>query len=288
MSDVVITGASGMLGRDLCEVFADLSPRCLSKSDLDITDEGAVKDALREARVVINAAAYTKVDDAETHRDLAFSINADGPRNLAVACRAEGATLIHISTDYVFSGDATTPYKEDSPRHPVSIYGASKAAGEEAVLQEYADGSVIIRTAWLYGASGPSFPRTMLTLAATKDTVSVVDDQVGQPTWTRDLALQIRQLVDRNISSGIFHGTNSGHTTWWGFAKAIFEEAGLDPARVLPTSSAEFVRPAARPAWSVLALDAWAGAGIAPMRPWREAFAEAFPQCFSDIQVSSR
>jgi len=282
MTRVVITGASGMLGRDLCEAFADLSPTCLSRTDLDITDPGAVSEAVSGANWVINAAAYTAVDDAESHEDEAFRINANGPRVLAESCKDAGATLIHLSTDYVFDGTATVPYPEDAPRHPVSAYGRSKAAGEEAVLEVYPERSVIVRTAWLYGKNGPSFPRTMLSLATSRDTVSVVDDQIGQPTWTGDLARQIRQLVDGDVRSGIFHGTNSGHTSWWNFARTVFDTAGLDPARVLPTTSAEFVRPAPRPAWSVLGHDAWQHAGIAPMRSWEEAFGDAYPKCFVD------
>lgn len=284
MTRVVITGASGMLGRDLCEAFADLSPTCLSRKDLDITDPGAVSEAVAGATWVINAAAYTAVDDAETHEDEAFRINADGPRNLAKVCRESGATLIHLSTDYVFDGTATEPYPEDAPRHPVSAYGRSKAAGEEAVLEAYPEGSVIVRTAWLYGKNGPSFPRTMLHLASTRDTVSVVDDQIGQPTWTGDLARQIRLLVDSDVRSGIFHGTNSGHTSWWNFARTVFDTAGLDTARVLPTTSADFVRPAPRPAWSVLGHDGWRAVGIAPMRSWEEAFRDAYPECFGDLE----
>lgn len=284
MTRVVITGASGMLGRDLCDAFADLRPSCLSRTDLDITDTRAVSEAVSGANWVINAAAYTAVDDAETHQDEAFRTNADGPKNLARACRESGATLIHLSTDYVFDGAATVPYPEEAPRHPVSAYGRSKAAGEEAILGVYPEGSVIVRTAWLYGKNGSSFPRTMLSLASTRDTVSVVDDQIGQPTWTGDLARQIRSLVESNVQSGIFHGTNSGHTSWWNFARTVFDTAGLDTARVLPTKSAEFVRPAPRPAWSVLGHDAWRAVGIAPMRSWEEAFRDAYPQCFVDLE----
>lgn len=284
MTRVVITGASGMLGRDLCDVFGDLTPTCLTRADLDITNSGAVSRAVSGANWVINAAAYTAVDDAEGHEDEAFRVNADGPRVLAEACKAAGATLIHFSTDYVFDGSATNPYPEDAPRHPVSAYGRSKAAGEEAILEVYPERSVIVRTAWLYGKNGPSFPRTMLSLAASRDTVSVVNDQIGQPTWTRDLAHQIRRLVDGNVRSGIFHGTNSGQTSWWNFARKVFDTAGLDPARVLPTTSAEFVRPAPRPAWSVLGHDAWQTVGILPMRSWDEAFGDAYPECFGGLE----
>ena len=283
MTTVLITGASGMLGRDLSAICQDLDVRALTRADLDITDPNQVASAVSGVDVVVNCAAYTKVDQAEQDIDEAMAANAVGPKVLATACKDAGARLIHLSTDYVFRGDATTPYPEDSPRDPVSVYGKSKAAGEEAVLATYPEGSVIIRTAWLYGEHGPSFPRTMLTAAATRDTLNVVDDQVGQPTWTKDLARQIRLVIDNDIRSGIFHGTNAGQTSWWNFAKTIFDTAGLDPDRILPTTSAEFVRPAPRPAWSVLSHDAWRTVGLPAMRSWEEAFAEAYPECFSDI-----
>jgi len=283
MTTVLITGASGMLGRDLTAVFGDLDIRALSRADLDITDKASARDAVAGIDVVVNCAAYTKVDQAEEDVDEAMAINGLGPEILAQACKESGARLIHLSTDYVFRGDATSPYPEESPRDPVSVYGRSKAAGEEAVLAAYPEGSVIIRTAWLYGQHGPSFPRTMLTASLTRDTLSVVDDQIGQPTWTKDLARHIRLVIDSDIHSGVFHGTNSGHTSWWGFARTVFETAGLDPERVLPTTSAEFVRPAPRPAWSVLGHDAWSAAGLPAMRSWEEAFRDAYPECFSDI-----
>jgi dTDP-4-dehydrorhamnose reductase len=288
MTRVVIAGASGMLGRDLCEVFSDLEPACLDRKQLDITNPDQVEAAVSGRDVVINAAAYTLVDQAEEDGDLAMAINADGPRLLAQACKDAGATLIHVSTDYVFRGDATKPYSENAPRDPVSAYGRSKARGEEAILQTYPEGSVIIRTAWLYGQHGQSFPRTMLTAAATRETLSVVDDQVGQPTWTKDLARQIRLLVNHSIPSGIFHGTNAGHTSWWTFARAVFSQAGLDPKRIVPTTSAEFIRPAPRPAWSVLGHDRWAAVGLPAMRNWEDALAEAFPECFSEIAGSGQ
>jgi dTDP-4-dehydrorhamnose reductase len=283
MTTVLITGASGMLGRDLTDVCLDLDSRPLGRTDLDITRRDQVAHWVAGADVVVNCAAYTAVDQAESDVDAAMATNALGPTILAEACAATGARLIHLSTDYVFRGDATSPYPENSPRDPGSVYGQSKAAGEEAILEVYPEGSVIIRTAWLYGKHGPSFPRTMLTAAATRDTLSVVDDQVGQPTWSKDLARQIRLIIDSDIRHGIFHGTNSGHTSWWNFARVIFETAGLDPERILPTTSADFVRPAPRPAWSVLGHDAWAAAGLPAMRSWDDAFAAAYPECFSDL-----
>ncbi|TFC01214.1 dTDP-4-dehydrorhamnose reductase [Cryobacterium mannosilyticum] len=274
----LITGAAGMLGRDLQVALAGRDVTALGRADLDITDLSAVLEAVDGYDAIINAAAYTKVDDAETNEDAAYAINATGPHNLALAAVATGARLVQISTDYVFDGNATTPYGEDTPIDPISAYGRTKAAGEAFVLSTHPTGSYIVRTAWLYGEHGPNFPKTMLKLAAARDTLSVVDDQVGQPTWTADLAKQIVALLDAKAPAGIYHGTNSGVTSWFGFAQAVFAGAGLDPARVTPTDSSQFVRPAPRPAYSVLGHDAWQAAGLAPMRDWREALADATAQ----------
>ncbi|MGO3885779.1 MAG: dTDP-4-dehydrorhamnose reductase [Mycetocola sp.] len=275
MGRILITGAGGMLGQDLVHVLGDHRLTALSRSELDITDAAAVARAVAGHNIIINAAAYTKVDDAETDEDSAYAVNATGPQVLAEAARQTGARLIQLSTDYVFSGTAHSPYPEDAEREPVSAYGRTKAAGERAAIDAHPDGVAIVRTAWLYGAGGPNFARTMLTLAANRDTVQVVDDQRGQPTWTADLAAQIGRLISVGTPAGIYHGTNAGETTWFGFARAVFEQAGLDADRVLPTTSAAFTRPAPRPAYSVLGHDAWSAIGLEPMRPWREALDDA-------------
>lgn len=271
----LITGANGMLGRDLQAALAGRSVTALGRADLDVTDLTAVTDTVAGHDVVINAAAYTKVDDAESHEDAAYAVNAVGARNLAIAASAVSAKLVQVSTDYVFNGSATTPYPEDTLREPISAYGRTKGAGEEFVLAENGARSYIVRTAWLYGQHGPNFATTMLRLAGSHPTVSVVNDQLGQPTWTADLARQIVSLVDADAPAGIYHGTNAGVASWFDFAQAVFTVAGLDPARVLPTDSSAFVRPAPRPAYSVLGHDAWAAVGLAPMRPWTDALAAA-------------
>lgn len=274
---ILITGASGMLGRDVQDVLGARPFTALSRTQLDILDLDAVGRAISGHDVVINCAAYTAVDDAETHEADAFAINAEGAQNLALAARAAGATLIHVSTDYVFNGQATTPYDENDERDPLGAYGRTKAAGEELILEAYPAGSVIVRTAWLYGQHGPNFVATMLRLAGERDTLTVVDDQRGQPTWSRDLARKLIDIIDADITNGIFHGTSSGETTWFGFAREIFTQAGLDPLRVQPTDSASFVRPAPRPAYSVLGHDGWARYGLTPIRSWQDALAEALP-----------
>jgi dTDP-4-dehydrorhamnose reductase len=271
----LITGASGMLGRDLQTVLAGRSVTALGRSDLDVTDLSAVTHAVAGFDVVINAAAFTQVDDAETNEEAAYAVNADGALNLAIATSVAAARLVQVSTDYVFDGSATTPYAEDTARDPISAYGRTKGAGEKFVLTENPEGSFIVRTAWLYGQHGPNFATTMLRLAGSHPTVSVVNDQLGQPTWTMDLARQIVLMLDTDAPPGIYHGTNSGEASWFDFAREVFGLAGLDPERVLPTDSAAFVRPAPRPAYSVLGHDAWAAVGLAPMRPWQEALAEA-------------
>lgn len=276
MTRFLITGASGMLGRDLQAALVGRDVTALSRTELDIADEAADLAAVAGHDVVINAAAYTKVDDAETHEDDARRVNALGAAALASAAAQHGALLVQVSTDYVFDGSASTPYAEDSPLAPVSAYGRTKAEGEKLVRQILPDDSLIVRTAWLYGEHGPNFASTMLRLAGVRDTLSVVDDQRGQPTWTHDLAEQIVRLVDCGTRKGVFHGTSSGETTWFGFARAVFEEAGLDPERITPTDSASFVRPAPRPAYSVLGHDSWAKAGLAPLPDWRASLSAAW------------
>lgn len=226
--------------------------------------------------MVINASAYTQVDDAETNEDAAYAVNALGAQNLAIGAAAAGAKLVTVSTDYVFDGTATTPYPEATPRNPVSAYGRTKAEGERLAQEAHPTGTFIVRTAWLYGQHGPNFAATMLRLAASHPEVTVVTDQVGQPTWTMDLARQIVTLVDSDAPAGIYHGTNSGEGSWFDFARAVFAEAGLDASRVKPTDSSAFVRPAPRPAYSVLGHSAWDAVGLAPMRPWQDALTEAF------------
>lgn len=275
MTRYLIAGANGMLGNDLQAALAGRRVRALGRSELDITDAASVADAVRDVDVVINAAAYTAVDAAESDEDAAYAINATGAGHLARSAADAGARFVQVSTDYVFHGDATTPYAEDAPIDPLGAYGRTKAAGERLVREAH-PGAHIVRTAWLYGEHGASFPRTMLRLAADRDTVSVVTDQLGQPTWTADLASAIVALLDTDAPAGVYHGTNSGQGSWYDLARETFSLAGLDPERVLPTDSASFVRPAPRPSYSVLGHDAWTSAGLAEPRDWREALAAAW------------
>jgi dTDP-4-dehydrorhamnose reductase len=271
----LITGANGMLGSDLRRALDGRDVTALGRADLDVTDLEAVRAAVRGHDVVINAAAYTRVDDAESDEDTAYAVNATGAGNLATAAAESGALLVQVSTDYVFNGRARSPYDEAEPHDPISAYGRTKAAGERLALEKNPDRTYVVRTAWLYGAHGPNFAKTMLRLAADRETVSVVNDQHGQPTWTADLAAQIVALLDSEAPAGIYHGTNAGRASWFDFAQAVFYAKELDPDRVKPADSSTFRRPAPRPGYSVLGHDAWARAGIAPMRDWKDALADA-------------
>nr|CAP11383.1 4-ketoreductase [Streptomyces olivaceus] len=281
MSRWLITGAAGMLGRDLAEVLAESGAEytALTRKELDITDTAAVRAAVAGHDVVVNAAAWTDVDGAETEEAAATRINGEGPRALAAACAETGAVLIQVSTDYVFPGDATEPYRHDAPTAPVNAYGRSKLAGELAVTELLPERGYVVRTAWLYGAHGRNFVSTMLGLAEQRETVDVVDDQRGQPTWTRALARQLRDLGEAAVAgkapAGVYHGTAAETATWFDLARAAFELTGLDPERVRPTTSEKFVRPARRPSYSVLAHERWAEAGVAAQPHWREQLTEA-------------
>lgn len=279
MTRWLVLGAGGMLGADLVPLLRAAGHDVLAarRADCDVTSPASVSAALAGADVVVNCAAYTKVDDAETDEEAALAVNGDAPRIVADACRRTGARLVHVSTDYVFAGDATHPYAEDAATGPRTAYGRTKLAGERAVLERLPDRSWIVRTAWLYGANGPNFVATMRRLERERDTVDVVDDQRGQPTSSVDLAERIAALVAADAPPGVYHGTNSGETTWHGLAREVFTLAGADPSRVRPTSSAAFVRPAPRPAYSVLGHSRWADAGLAPMRSWRAALHAAWP-----------
>ena len=272
MTRWLVTGASGMLAHDLLAVLAgrgDIDVTALNRSDLDVTDAEAVRAAVAGHDVVANCAAWTAVDDAEAQEAGAFAVNAVGAANLARAASAGGARMLHVSTDYVFAGDADAPCPEGAPVARRSAYGRTKAAGEWAVRAELPDRHWIVRTAWLYGAHGPSFARTMARLERSRETVDVVDDQVGQPTWTRDLAERIVAVVDAKIPAGTYHATSSGRGTWYDLAREVFAHVGADPGRVRRTTSEAFVRPAPRPAWSVLDHGGWTAAGLPPLPDWR-------------------
>jgi dTDP-4-dehydrorhamnose reductase len=260
-----------MLGSAVLDSLVGRTVTALDRDALDITDAAAVRRAVAGHDVVVNCAGWTAVDDAEADEAAAYAVNALGPAHLARACAASGAGMVHVSTDYVFSGDASLPYAEDAEPGPRSAYGRTKLAGEWAVRAELGDAAWILRTAWLYGDGGTNFVATVRRLMVERDTIDVVDDQHGQPTSAADLAHRIVELVEVGAPGGIYHATNAGGTTWCGLARRVFERCGADPARVHPSTTELFPRPAPRPAWSVLGHAGWARAGLAPMRPWAEA-----------------
>jgi len=299
MTRWLVTGAAGMLGRDLTALLAARNEEftALTRPDLDLTDADAVIAAVSSVKpdVVVNCAAWTAVDAAEEHEAEALAVNGHGAGNVAAACAGAGALLVQPSTDYVFDGHASAPYAEDAPTAPAGAYGRTKLAGEQAVRAALPDASYVVRTAWLYGAHGKNFVKTMLRLAGNGTAPGVVADQHGQPTWTADVAAQIHALVTAAAPPGVYHATSSGQTTWFGFAEEIFalyEGQGLgndqdkDSERVRltprPITTADYPTPAKRPAYSVLGHDAWPAAGITPIGHWRDALHRAFPAILAE------
>jgi dTDP-4-dehydrorhamnose reductase len=286
----LITGGSGQLG---LAFQAELTVQgidfvSVNSSELDITNQDSVEELVDSLmpEVIINSAAWTDVDGAETNESAAYAVNALGPQNLAIAASKVGARLVQVSTDYVFSGEGITPWSEGAEHNPQSIYGSTKSEGEKFVLGFHPSGTYVVRTAWLYSAQRKNFAKTMTKLALNgAGEVRVVNDQVGQPTFTGDLAKQIIDLVVSDSPVGIYHGTNSGQATWFDFAQEIFKLAGADVSRVMPVSSSEYPRPAKRPSYSVLDHDAWANTSVEPMRDWRIALAEAMPAIISAVKA---
>ncbi|MCU1656292.1 MAG: dTDP-4-dehydrorhamnose reductase [Pseudonocardiales bacterium] len=280
----LVTGAEGMLGVDLVAELrrAGHDVTAVGRQTLDVTDAAAVEPAVVGHDLVVNAAAYTDVDGAEADEDRATLVNGTSVGHLATACRAAGTRLVQVSTDYVLPGTGSDPYPEDTPTGPVNAYGRSKLVGERAVLAALPDTGYVVRTAWLYGEHGRNFVATMLRLAAERDSVEVVDDQRGQPTWTRALAVQLVALGEAALAGraapGVYHGTAAGEATWYELARAVFSLSGLDPNRVRPTTSDRFPRPATRPTYSVLSHAGWVRAGLASMSPWHEMLANALDE----------
>ncbi|HEX6754494.1 MAG TPA: dTDP-4-dehydrorhamnose reductase [Mycobacteriales bacterium] len=279
MTRFLVTGAGGQLGSDLLRVLGSGAVG-LTRAQLDVADPAAVEKAVVDVRpdVVVNAAAYTAVDAAETDEAGAAAVNAEGPANLARVCALHGGNLIHVSTDYVFAGDASAPYEVDAPTGPRSAYGRTKLAGERAVRDLLPERTWVVRTAWVYGETGGNFVRTVVRLAGQRETLDVVDDQRGSPTWSRDLAGALVTFAGSAAPPGVYHATNSGDTTWYGLARAVLAEIGADPDRVRPTTTDRFPRPAPRPAYSVLSDASWRAAGLPPLRPWDQALHAAFSE----------
>jgi dTDP-4-dehydrorhamnose reductase len=277
---ILITGCNGQLGSELRSLLPESDVYAVDLPDIDITDPASIARVFAKAqpRALINAAAYTAVDKAESDEALAYAVNAEGAGLLARACADADIPLIHISTDFVFDGESREPLTENAPIGPLGVYGASKAAGETAV-REATPNHVIIRTAWLYSSFGQNFVKTMLRLARERDTLGVIDDQIGSPTYARDLAQTIlhviQQAADGNPARGSYHFANAGHTSWHGFACHAIDWARpqgdvlVDQVNAIPTSA--YPTPAKRPAWSVMDCSKIGrDFGITP-RPWQDA-----------------
>ena len=282
MSDrIVITGASGLLGRTLVVQARQRGHDvvALTSADCDITDPVAIERWIDADDAVINCAAYTKVDEAERDEVRAYAVNATGAEYVAHACARAGARLIHVSTDYVFSGDFADgqprPYELDDETGPLSVYGRSKLAGEFAVLTAMPDAHVV-RTSWIFsGGEGADFVAAIRGKAAGEGEVDVVADQIGSPTYVGDLAEALLDIAAGDIREPVLHAANSGATSRYEQARAVFELLGADPERVRPVGSDKHPRPAPRPAYSVLSGRCSAEAGLTPLRPWRDALAAA-------------
>lgn len=265
---ILVVGANGMLGRDLMPLLGERG-RGVDIDGIDITSLESVERVLTAVRpsVVVNCAAYTDVDGCESNQDTAMQVNGEGVAHLAMATRTIGARLVQISTDYVFDGGKGTPYLEDDAPNPLSVYGESKLAGEmnAAVNPDH----LIVRTQWLYGLHGKNFVETMLRLGAERDELSVVDDQIGSPTWTVDLAHAILALLEKGCR-GVYHAANEGYCSWNDFARAIFQEAGM-AVTVTAMTTEQLNRPARRPLHSTLDCGKLARDGGYRPQPWRDA-----------------
>ena len=277
---IVIIGAGGLVGTVLAAQATECGHEvlALTSAQCDVTDAPAVERHIDADDAVINCAAYTKVDEAERDEARAFAVNATGAENVAHACARAGAGLVHVSTDYVFSGDfggaERRPYEIDDETGPLSVYGRSKLAGEFAVLAAMPDAH-IVRTSWIYSGLGGDFVATMRRLADGDGTVDVVADQIGTPTYVGDLVDALLQVADGTISESVLHAANQGETSRFEQARAVFERVGADPARVRPVDTGHHPRPAPRPQYSALSAVKSTEAGLTPLRPWRDALAAA-------------
>lgn len=272
---VVVCGTGGMLATDVIDIFQSRGHEVtgLTIDDLDITDLNPVIAKMQELQpeIVFNAAAFTNVDGCETEQDLAYKVNAIGPRNLAIAADKVGAALVHISTDYVFGGIGQTPFREYDPVNPQSVYGKSKLDGE-IMVRNNCRRHYIVRTAWLFGINGNNFVKTMIRLGQERDVLTVVNDQMGSPTYTRDLAEAIASLIEKP-TYGTYHLTNSDECTWFEFTQEILHQAGIEGTKVEPITTEELNRPANRPRYSVLDNYMWRMDGHAPLRSYKQALA---------------
>jgi dTDP-4-dehydrorhamnose reductase len=287
---VLVTGAKGQLGADIADALKDDFESVLTDvEEMDITNPSDVQAnfALHEPDVVIHAAAYTNVDGCESNQEDAFRINAIGTQNIALACQDSNAVMIYISTDYIFDGTSKKPYREFMSANPINVYGQSKLMGEQ-IVRSHLEKHFIVRTSWLFGAHGHNFVKTMLRLSTEKKEISVVNDQRGRPTYSRDLADAIVKLMDSSFY-GTYHVANVGETSWYEFARKILELAGRD-TKVKPITTDQYPTPAKRPAYSVLDDFIWKLRGFEPLRHWELALSDFLnhPQVLAEFPFLKR
>jgi dTDP-4-dehydrorhamnose reductase len=267
---ILLLGHKGMLGSDLLlKLKIEHEVVGLDKEEIDIASANDCEEAIREIEpeIVINAAAYTNVDGCETAKDECFAVNAEAVKNIVEVCRDKKILIVHFSTDYVFDGAAKQPYKEDHQCNPINTYGASKMTGER-YIRSLSENYLLIRTAWLYGINGKNFVQTILEKVKTAKKLTVVDDQIGSPTYTKDLAAAVDLLIKQN-AKGIFHITNRGSCSWYQFAVKILQKAGIQDIDVIPIKSDQLQRPAKRPTYSVLSMHKFTQTTGKTMQPWQ-------------------
>ncbi len=283
----LLLGSNGQLGKSLQQVLTEQNMQfhCCSHADVDITSIESVRDAINSVKptVIVNLAAWTNVDGAESQHSEAFSVNAFGAENVAKVAAELSLPLIHISTDYVFDGTQTTPYRTTDGTNPLSVYGKTKAQGEMLVRQAHPDGSWIVRTAWLYSPFGKNFAKAIIRKALLQEDMSVVNDVLGQPTSAIALSRQLLLLVSENLPAGTYHGTNSGSATWCDFANALTQTMSLEKPIKAVTSDA-FPTIAPRPSYSVLDHTEWLAAGVHHMPPWEDSLMEILPDLIAVVQ----
>lgn len=280
---VLILGSKGQLGSSILEKLEGRPSigalmTAFSRDELDVTDVKQLKKQFEifQPDTIINCAAWTDVEGAESKCTLARDINYTGVVNIVREAEKHNVRIVQLSTDYVFDGSHKSPIGESEIQNPINCYGETKAEAEKFLLKEYRENSIIVRTAWLYGPYGKNFARTMIrkALMIEDGTIRVVTDQVGQPTSTLDLASRILEIVNSNVRSGVFHGTNSGSTSWFGFAKLLLDSADISSERLVPVLSSDFASRVKRPQYSVLGQDSWKSINYEAMRPWEDAVRE--------------
>ncbi|MGV3529419.1 MAG: dTDP-4-dehydrorhamnose reductase [Flavisolibacter sp.] len=287
MKTILVTGSEGQLGKELQDLqagYPGFNFVFVNRQALDVSDEASIQKSFRQyhPQYVINCAAYTAVDKAETEREKAMLINSQAVGLLAKACDAQGARFIHISTDYVFAGESKTPYREDDPIDPVNYYGQTKAEGEKQAFTNCKE-AVVIRTSWVYSFHGNNFVKTMIRLMKERDELRVVDDQTGSPTYAADLAAAIMQIIQsEKWTPGIFHFSNEGVITWYEFAVAIRDLIASN-CNVVPITTQDFPTPAKRPAYSVLNKEKICAAYGITLKDWRQ----SLQQCIAKFEIAS-